>query len=74
MVSFLALYRGKSLQSAQLVAVSTQSDLVAEVAGELLLEQAARSETEDPALGSVQTGRERALRLIRDEADIRQSD
>lgn len=66
MVTFLALYRGESVASAELVAVATDPELVSGVAGALL---ASREEAEggDPVLGAIRRGRRRALRAIRQE-------
>lgn len=74
MVSFLALYRGESLQSAELVAVSTNRELVAHVAEELLTGRAAQRKPDDPALDSIREGKNQALRLVRDEAQEGVSD
>lgn len=74
MVSFLALYRGDSVQSAELVAVSTNSDLIADVAHQLLSEPESGRRPDDPALASLQQGKEQALRLVRDEAQERAGD
>ena len=67
MVSFVTLYRGASIATAELIAVSTDPDLVAYVAGALLRErQAALSG--DPAASALARGRRRALRLVRAKA------
>ena len=69
MVSFLALYRGKSLERAELVAVSTQSTLVAHGAGALLAEQKGRPSAAegDLALNALTGGRRHALQIIEEE-------
>jgi hypothetical protein len=67
MVSFITLYRGASIATAELIAVSTDPDLVAHVAGALLLERQAVP-SGDPAAGALARGRRRALRLLRTEA------
>lgn len=72
MVSFLALYRGESLQAAELVAVSTDSHLVAHVAGELLTQEKFDPARKDPALDSIRQGKNQALQLVREEAEERQ--
>lgn len=72
MVSFLAIYRGDSVQSAELVAVSTDSHLIASVARELLSEPESEQGPDDPALDSLRQGKERALRLVQEEAERRQ--
>lgn len=68
MVSFLAVYRGDSLQSAELVAVSTDPGLVESVAGEILTDRSRHPDPGDPALDSIRRGKRRALQLVRDEA------
>lgn len=65
MVSYLALFRGDSVASAELVAVSTDPDLIAHVAAALL--ERRPHHPRDPALESLAAGRRRALELVRDE-------
>jgi hypothetical protein len=65
-VTFIAVYRGESLQRASLVAVSTDPALVAQVAATLLADR--EPEPEDPAADAVHKGRRRALRLLKAEA------
>ena len=65
MTTFLALYRGHTTNDAQVIAVSTDTDLVALVAEKLL----ASSEDEpgadvDPATNAIQQGRRKALTFI----------
>jgi hypothetical protein len=67
-VTFLALYRGESLQGASLVAVSTDPDLVAHVASVLLENSQPPDEPDDPAMHAIRRGRRKALRLIQTEA------
>lgn len=67
MASFVALYRGSSIQDASLIAVSTHPALVAYVATAIL--QAPEPGTaDDPAVAAVRTGRRRALHVVRREA------
>ncbi len=69
MVTFLAVYRGMSLSTAELVAVSTDPTLVGHVAGTLLSAQ--RNEDflpDDPALQALASGKRRALTVVHDEA------
>lgn len=66
MANILALYRGETLGSARLVAVSTDPDLVARFADELLDHGA---DSRDPVAAAVEEGRRTALRLVRDEAE-----
>ena len=68
MVTFLALYRGASLPSAELVAVATDPDLIAQVAGTLLRDRGP-SEGVDAAVSALKAGRRRALRIVRAEAE-----
>lgn len=67
MVSYLALYRGKSVATADLVAVSTDPKLIA-YASKHLLRDRRTVETEDPAIGALAAGRRRALKLVHEEA------
>jgi len=64
LISFLGLYRGKSLEDAQLVAVSADSKLVSGVATALLRGDARIA---DPALSALRSGLRRALRLVAQE-------
>ena len=67
MVSFIALYRGRSVAEAELVAVATDVELVGHVAGELL--RARPAPPEDPAVAALHTGRRRALKIVKTEAE-----
>ena len=72
MVSFVALYRGDSLSSAELIAVSNDSDLVTRVAEGLLEVDASRDPAVgDPVVGKIKQGRQAALQMVRDESDAR---
>ena len=65
MSSFLALYHGKSIGEARLVAVSADPDIVAGFAARLLQSPAPPGDDAgDPVLLSIERGRQRALRLI----------
>ena len=66
MVSFVALFRGPTIQGASLVAVTSDPTLVTHVAGALLQKRVA-GPTDDPALRAVEIGRRRALKLMRQE-------
>lgn len=64
MSSFLALYRGDSIGSSKLVAVSADPATVSEFA-ERLLRQPINAEREpDPVLLPIERGRRRALRVV----------
>jgi len=63
MATFLALYRGETISSAKLVAVTSDPIIVAEFAG-CLLQDPAESDTADPVLLSIEQGRQQALRHI----------
>lgn len=69
MANFLALYRGDTVGSADLVAVSADPDLVGQFADELLARN--RRSDGDPVVGAVDEGRRRALKIVRDESDGR---
>ena len=66
MATFLALYRGNSIGSADLLAVSTDRDLIAQVATQLLADR--DGPPGDEALDALHAGRRRALELVRNEA------
>lgn len=61
MSTFLALYRGETVASAKLVAVSADPLTVAEFAARLLDQPV---EVEDPVILSIERGRRQALRHI----------
>ncbi len=67
MTNFIALYRGETISSAKIIAVSADTDLVAEFAARMLHRP---EETEvDPVVRSLDAGRQQALRLIAEEAE-----
>lgn len=68
MSTFLALYRGESVGSAKLVAVSADPATVAEFAARLLHQPPSVEESPDPVLLSIERGRRQALRRISKEA------
>ena len=66
MISFLALYRGDQLQTAELVAVTADPEITSQVAEQLLGKDRSRL-TElsgDPVLEGLHSGRARALELM----------
>jgi hypothetical protein len=65
--SFVALYRGQSVATARLVAVSADPHLVATVSDALITETAALA-TADAAGGCLERGRRSALRVMGREA------
>jgi hypothetical protein len=67
MTTFLALYRGRTIAEAKLVAVTADPTLVTAVATHLL--DAHEPQDADPVLTTLERGRQGALRLIRREAD-----
>ena len=66
MANFLTLYRGDTVSSAKLVAVSADPTLVREFAERLLAGQ--EQSEQDPILNALEAGRVRALHLVRSEA------
>ena len=70
MVSFIALFRGDSVATAEMVTLSADQTLVARFADQML--QGAEhltSEVGDPVHGARIEGERRALELIREESD-----
>lgn len=67
MVSFLALYRGHSVDGAKLVAVSTDPEVVSRFADELLDERTSASD--DPVVSAIREAERRGLEIVRDEAE-----
>jgi hypothetical protein len=68
MTSFIAIYRGKTVAEARLIAVSANPDLVAEVSSKLLEEVANEG---DEILEALSKGRRFALTLVKQEAKER---
>jgi hypothetical protein len=66
MISFLVLYRGESVATAELLAVSNDDELIAHVASTLLKQNSEKSP--DRAVAALRSGRQRALRLVLREA------
>jgi hypothetical protein len=66
MTTFLALYRGKTVADAKMVAVTADPQLVATVAAHLL--DTPQPQGEDPVITTLERGRRAALRLITREA------
>ena len=67
MTTFVAVYRGRTIGEAKLVAVSVEPALVAEVVARLLEGQ--RPRPGDSAIGFLEQGRRKALQAILNEAE-----
>lgn len=66
MTTFLALYRGDSVSTAKLLALSAEPELVREFAKRLLKES---NDTADPVISELENGRRRALELVQGGAE-----
>jgi hypothetical protein len=66
LLTFVAIYRGQTIGSARLIAVSADPALVAEVSSRILHEHPGQDAV-DPIIACVDEGRKRALRLITQE-------
>lgn len=66
MTTFVAIYRGKTVAEAKVVAVSADPQLVGDVSTRLLQSQA--GEPLDPVLDHLEDGRRKALWLIKRES------
>jgi hypothetical protein len=60
--TFVALYRGQTVSSARLIALSTDPALVADVAARVLA--ADEPAADDPVLSALSRGRRAALRVV----------
>ena len=67
MTTFVALYRGPTVASARLIAVTADPALVADVSSRLLLQPA--GEEQDPVVAGLERARRSALRLLHKEAN-----
>ncbi len=67
MTNFIALYRGETIGSAKIIAVSADTDLVADFAARMLHRQ--EESESDPVVRILDAGRQQALRLIAEEAE-----
>jgi hypothetical protein len=65
MTSFIALYRGRTMDDARIVGVTADRRLVSEVAARMLDE--ADGSPADPVIRCIDEGRLRALRLIQEQ-------
>jgi hypothetical protein len=69
LATFIAVYRGKTVGEAEIIAVSADPHLVAQVTAQMLeIVPDASGEEPDPALTALRQGRHRALHIIRQEA------
>lgn len=64
--TFIAIYRGRTVSDARLVAVSSDPAIVALTVGQILADQNDRS-SDDPVVGAIDRARRRGLRLIQRE-------
>ena len=68
MTTFLALYRGDSVSSAKLLALTADSELVCDFAARLLAKPR-KEQNPDPVLGELEEGRRRVLQLVKSGAE-----
>jgi hypothetical protein len=66
MTTFVAIYRGRTISDARLIALSADPALVADVTARILQERSA--EESDPIIASLEKGRREALRLVQQES------
>ena len=69
MTTFLALYRGESVGASKLIALTAEPVVVADFAARMLAEPAEAQSGHDPVLNELETGRRRALALVKDEVE-----
>ncbi len=65
MTSFVAIYRGKTVGEARLIAVSAEPALVADVSKRILVRESTKG---DRVVKQLESGRRAALQLIEQEA------
>jgi hypothetical protein len=68
LTTFLALYRGDSVSSAKLLALTADHELVRDFAARLL-NKPIEGQNTDPVLKELERGRLRALQLVKSEAE-----
>lgn len=67
MTSYIALFRGNSIEDAQIIAVSADPDVVSRFASELLEDpNYSEAKNPDPILKPILEGKRQALRMIED--------
>ena len=69
MATYLALYQGRTIDTAQVLYVSVDPSVVAEAARRML--DSLKPETGDPASEALVDGRRRALRIIAEQSHAR---
>ena len=69
MLTYIAVYRGKTMATARMVAVDTTPSLIADVSRRLL-EKRRDADESDPAVAAIENGRLEALRAIAREAGV----
>lgn len=62
MTTFIALYRGQTINNAKVIAVATDAGLVSLVASKMLCTPA--TDSSDPIVSAMEAGRRQALRLV----------
>jgi hypothetical protein len=68
LTTFLALYRGESVGASKLITLTAEPAVVADFATRMLAEPEEES-GHDPVLNELETGRRRALALVKDEVE-----
>ncbi len=71
MTNFVAIYRGKTIATAKMIAASPDPAIVAGVASQLLDQSHSTSEQGDPTLTALADGRRKALAIIAEESTTR---
>jgi hypothetical protein len=71
MVNFIALYRGRTLNDAEVIAITGEVSVVSEFAERMLMKDDGET---DPILRQAQEGKRRVLELVRDEAGAAEAD
>lgn len=66
MPTFLAVYHGQTIAEAQMVAVTADPALVADVASRLLQNEREREPDTNPITAALNEGRRQALRLVQE--------
>ncbi len=65
MTNFIALYRGRTLNDARLIALSSDPTLISDFTTRLISEPLRE---DDPALRELNRGRRRALKIVQEES------